>query len=155
MKPETKARKRAKRKRKSEKKNVDRYEICWTPVFENQKEKATMNIDELTLGQVKELRGMFGGACAEPTGSIDVCAGSKTKILILQRGWVYVGKPTQAGNIITLHDAKCIRIWGTTNGIGELAEKGPLEKTKLDSCPDVRCHVLTTVAIVDCNDAKW
>ena len=113
-----------------------------------------MNIDDLTLGQMKQIQGWCGVAKAADL-TVDITAGSKWKILILQRGWVYVGKPSQVGNIITLHDAECIRVWGTTKGIGELATCGELSATKLDPCPDVRCHVLTIVAAVDCVDAKW
>jgi hypothetical protein len=32
---------------------------------------------------------------------------------------------------------------------------GPLQNTVLDPCPDVRFHILTVVATIDCEDSKW
>lgn len=81
--------------------------------------------------------------------------GSKWKIVILQRGWVFVGKFSQDGSKCTLSDAKNIRTWGTTKGLGELAKDGPTSTTKLDSVNDVTFHALTTVAIIDCDDKVW
>ena len=81
--------------------------------------------------------------------------GSKFKIVILQRGWVFVGKFSQEGSKCTLTDANNIRTWGTTKGLGELAESGPTGSTKLDKVNDVTFHALTSVAIIDCNDTVW
>ena len=81
--------------------------------------------------------------------------GSKFKICILQRGWVFVGKLSQEGSKCTLTEANNIRTWGTTKGLGELAESGPTDSTKLDKVNDVTFHALTSVAIIDCNDKVW
>ena len=82
-------------------------------------------------------------------------SGSQTKIVVLQRGWVCVGKYSKEGNEGVLTDASVIRIWGTSKGIGELAQNGPLSNTKLDPCGLVRFNELSTVLIIDCNDEKW
>ncbi len=81
--------------------------------------------------------------------------GSKIKIVILQRGWVFVGRFHQEGNNCKLTDASNVRTWGTTKGLGELAEDGPQSNTKLDKVNDVQFHVLTAVATIDCNDKVW
>lgn len=80
---------------------------------------------------------------------------SKIMIAILQRGWVFVGKLGKNGSECVLSNAFNIRRWGTSNGLGELAEKGPLEETKLDKVGTVSFHELTTVALLDCNQDVW
>jgi len=77
-------------------------------------------------------------------------------ICILQRGWVFVGDFSKIGNDCYLDNASVIRSWGTTKGLGEIAENGPIkDKTVLDSCPQVRFHYGTLVACIKCNDKKW
>lgn len=76
-------------------------------------------------------------------------------ILILQRGWVVVGELYKNGHYLSLENASVIRSWGTTNGIGEIAENGPTDKTVLDKCRTVKAHELTLVAMIECNQKKW
>lgn len=76
-------------------------------------------------------------------------------IAILQRGWVFVGKLSKEGNECVLTDAYNIRRWGTKDGLGELAAKGPLSETKLDKVGTVKFHELTTVALIDCDQDVW
>lgn len=47
---------------------------------------------------------------------------SPIKIVVLQRGWVVIGRFERNGNDCKLHNAHIIRTWGTTNGLGELAK---------------------------------
>lgn len=75
------------------------------------------------------------------------------RIIIAQRGWVFVGRYECDGDDITLHDAKVIRIWGTTKGLGEL-RNGPLSGTKLDEAGTVRLHRLAVVASLDASGWK-
>lgn len=77
------------------------------------------------------------------------------KICILQRGWIFVGKYYEEGENCRLEEASCIRSWGTSKGLGELAENGPLSSTKFDPSPTVRFHKLGIVATIDCNTKKW
>lgn len=79
-----------------------------------------------------------------------------TKIVILQRGWVMVGKFERTGNDCKLHNASVIRSWGTTKGLGEIAGNGPTSSTKLDKCFGlVEFDYLTVVAMIAVNEAKW
>lgn len=80
---------------------------------------------------------------------------SNIKIVVLQRGWVMIGRYSKTDDTITLEDAHVIRTWGTTKGLGELALEGKKTNTKLDKAGHVEFHVLTVVAIVTCDDSKW
>ncbi len=79
----------------------------------------------------------------------------KIVIVILQRGWVFVGKLSKAESEYTLSSAFNVRRWGTSYGLGELAAKGPLSETKLDKVGTVTFHELTTVAMIDCDQDVW
>lgn len=80
---------------------------------------------------------------------------AKLKIIVCDRGWVAVGKTVKDGDYYYVSDAKIIRRWGTTKGLGELAELGPQNETKLDPCPNLEIHTLTTVLLMDCNEDNW
>lgn len=87
-------------------------------------------------------------AVNEPTSS-DI------KIVVLQRGWVMVGRYSKDGDTVTLENAHVIRTWGTTKGLGELALEGKQSNTKLDKAGHVEFHILTVVATINCVDSKW
>lgn len=77
-------------------------------------------------------------------------------IVILQRGWVFVGDLERRGSEFRLTNASNVRNWGTKKGLGELASKGPLAETTLDPCDDmVEFHELTAVARLKCNESNW
>ena len=80
--------------------------------------------------------------------------GDDIRILIGQRGWVWVGYYSQEESRVTLRQAQCVRYWGTTRGLGELVN-GPTDKTRLDPAGTVECHELVVVATLRCNAAKW
>lgn len=83
-------------------------------------------------------------------------ADSDIKIVILQRGWVMVGRFERTGSDCKLANAYVIRKWGTTKGLGELAEKGKLSDTILDSCNGlVEFDYLTVVATISCKKETW
>ena len=84
---------------------------------------------------------------AKPSGSI--------KIVILQRGWVVVGYYSQEDSRCTVEKASMVRVWGTSKGLGEIANGGPTSKTVLDPCPPISFHELTVIATIDCVDEKW
>lgn len=86
----------------------------------------------------------------------ECCAAERdVRICILQRGWVFVGEFSKVGDQCFLRKASNVRVWGTTKGLGELAEGGPLSGTKLDPVPDVQFHELTLIASVKCRGEKW
>lgn len=77
------------------------------------------------------------------------------RIVIAQRGWVFVGKYAENGDEVVLTDASCVRRWGTKKGLGEIATNGPLPNTTLDPMGTVRMHRLSLVATIDCSEAAW
>lgn len=79
---------------------------------------------------------------------------SDWKIVVLQRGWVLVGRYSRDGDDCVLEDAKVIRRWGTTAGLGQLVD-GPLSETVLDDAGRVEFHVLTQVFAIDANPEAW
>jgi len=90
-----------------------------------------------------------------PVESVQEFTGD-VKIVILQRGWVMVGRFERTGNDCKLHNASVIRKWGTTKGLGELAERGKLSNTVLDKCYGVvEFDYLTTVATISCREEVW
>jgi len=100
----------------------------------------TMMIDEVKYVRADKVN--------EPCGPI--------KIAILQRGWVMIGRFERNGSDCKLHNAHVIRVWGTTKGLGEIAGKGPTDKTVLDKCYGVvEFDYLTVVALVSVEESKW
>lgn len=78
------------------------------------------------------------------------------KIVVLQRGWVLIGKLERKGDQCFLHNANVIRNWGTTKGLGELAKDGPNSSTKLDRCNGlVEFEALTKVLDLSVDESKW
>ena len=80
---------------------------------------------------------------------------TKKQIVILQRGWIVIGDVSKDGADFQISNCAVIRNWGTTSGLGELAEKGPLQNTRLDKCPDVFAHELGVVGRMNVNEANW
>ena len=78
------------------------------------------------------------------------------QIVVLQRGWVVVGRVARSWERpeeLSITDCAVVRQWGTTRGLGQLAEDGPLAGTVLDACPDVTAHILTVVLQMGCSSA--
>lgn len=83
-------------------------------------------------------------------------ADGEIKIVVLQRGWVMVGRFERNGSECKLHNASVVRCWGTTKGLGEIALEGPKESTKLDKCHGVvEFDYLTVVCAISCKEASW
>jgi len=73
---------------------------------------------------------------------------SDIQIVVAQRGWVFAGRVSVEGDDVVIRDAKNIRVWGTTKGLGEL-RKGPLSSTKYDDYGTVRMPALSVVSRID------
>jgi len=76
-------------------------------------------------------------------------------IVIADRGFVWVGQIEHDGEWCVVRDARCIRVWGTTKGIGQLALDGPTSKTTLDNAGCVRIPARAVIGIIDTEAAKW
>ena len=111
-----------------------------------------MDLDRLTLGEIKELKLLFATAVDAPKSTVE----HGLQIVALQRGWIIVGWLSQNGSSMTLKNASVVERWGTKEGIGELAAKGPLAETRLRKCPaEVRYHELTEVVRIKCIESAW
>ncbi len=65
-----------------------------------------------------------------------------------------VGLYEREGVDITV-TGRVVRRWGTSRGLMELANKGPLEATVLEDLGVMRHHLLSEITVFDCNDDKW
>lgn len=111
-----------------------------------------MNLDDLKVGELKALMALT----ARPAKKRKSITDGKPRIVILQRGWVVVGKYYQDGDDCRLENGAVIRIWGTTKGITELVNGPIANKTILDKSEyPIRFHELTIVAMLDVNEAAW
>lgn len=126
------------------------------PKQKKKKVKILKRIKEKLMNtEVSELQ--INGVSYVPKDSQPVTQPSgPVKIMILQRGWVMVGRLEKNGSECKLHNASNIRIWGTTKGLGEIAMDGPTSSTKLDPCGGiVEFDYLTVIASISCNESKW
>lgn len=104
----------------------------------------------------KKLKETLVNALAEIDQEEDQDQNNDIRIVILQRGWVVVGRYKRVDQYVTLDDVFVIRAWGTTKGLGEIAQNGPISgKTILDASPQFEFHTLVEVANIKCNFQKW
>lgn len=110
-----------------------------------------MNIDELKIGEAKQLAAMFGATVKSVAGAVNhgLC------IVVLDHGFVYVGQLTTDDKFLTIVDAQNIRRWGTTKGLGQLALDGPQPNTVLDNCGTVRALIGELKHWIFCEVSAW
>lgn len=77
------------------------------------------------------------------------------QIVVLDRGFIYVGDVSADENFCVIANAHCVRRWGTSKGLGELAARGPLPNTVLDSAGTVRTPMRAVIHMLACEAAKW
>lgn len=76
-------------------------------------------------------------------------------IVVADRGFVYVGDVVVSEGWCVVTNAKNVRRWGTTGGLGELARNGPLAETKLDVVGTVRIPQKAVISIIDSEKSLW
>lgn len=77
-------------------------------------------------------------------------------IVIADRSWVFVGNVEIDDKYCKITNAKNIRRWGTTKGLGEIAINGPTDNTVLDDYGTVTLPITSIVGgIIDCEVKKW
>lgn len=77
------------------------------------------------------------------------------QIAVLDRGFVYVGHCVIADGVLTIIEARNIRRWGTSAGLGELATKGPRRDSKIDPTGTVRAPLSALIHLIDCDQDAW
>ena len=83
------------------------------------------------------------------------CVLSGKAIVVADRGFVYVGDVEISGDWCVVTQCKNIRYWGTKEGIGELALKGPQKETKLDVVGTVRIPMRAVISVIDTASDLW
>lgn len=76
-------------------------------------------------------------------------------IVVLDRGFVYIGHTSDDGRYVRIRNAHCIRRWGTTAGLGQLAREGKQSDTKLDAAGDVLAPFSELKHLIRCEAGKW
>lgn len=74
-------------------------------------------------------------------------------IVVITNGFVYMGDLVEGDKYLTLNDASCIREWGTTAGLGEIALRGPTSRTKLDPSGIVEVAWHAVIMKIKCHHA--
>lgn len=80
---------------------------------------------------------------------------SGIRILVLQRGWVVIGRVAEQGQYLIITDGYVIRRWGTTKGLGQLAAEGKQAQTILDPSPPMRTHALLVINEFSVTHPSW
>lgn len=75
------------------------------------------------------------------------------QIVVLDRGFVYVGQTEIIGDFVKITKARNIRYWGTTKGLGELAD-GPTRSTKLDDVGEILIPMRAVIHFIKCS-REW
>jgi hypothetical protein len=70
-------------------------------------------------------------------------------IAVLDRGFVYVGEIEEYPDRLHIKNARNIRKWGTTDGLGEL-RNGPLTTTQLDTVGEVVVFKHAVLHLIPC-----
>ena len=82
------------------------------------------------------------------------CVMQGLAIVVLDRGFVYVGNVTVEDEWCRIENAKNIRYWGTKAGLGELVG-GPTKDTKLDNVGSVSAPLRAVIHIIDVDKKAW
>ena len=76
-------------------------------------------------------------------------------IIVLERGFVFVGDASSDDKWIRIAGARSIIRWGTKSHLAELANGGPQPNTKLGDPSDVKAPLGSLIAILPVDAAKW
>lgn len=78
------------------------------------------------------------------------------QIVVVEGRWNLIGITSRnADGDLVIEDAKVIRYWGTTRGLGQLAMEGPTGKTKLDETGRVTVPAHAVIMLLDVNQKAW
>lgn len=76
------------------------------------------------------------------------------RIVVVDRGWVLVGHCTDHGHHVRVSQARCLRTWGTSRGLGELIS-GPTSETKHDYMGEVDVPMRAVIFTLVVNAEAW
>lgn len=114
-----------------------------------------INIEDLTLKQIRELAGLIPATVQPVNQAPPWKADYGYSVVVLDRGFVYVGHLVVAGDYATLTEGQNIRIWGTKKGLHQLVVEGPQPDTKLDGPATVHIPMRAIISIHPTEERKW
>lgn len=79
--------------------------------------------------------------------------GEEHRIVVLDKGFVFYGLMSIDNGWVRIKNAKNIRTYGTTKGLGELCD-GPTSSTVLDNFGDIDAPLASLVYCMPVNDPK-
>lgn len=87
---------------------------------------------------------------------VEKCNASNFNIVVLDRGFVYIGDTEIKDNMLFVSNAKNIRIWGTSGkGLGFLAD-GPTNDTRADDVLGViQAPLHAVIHLIAARKEKW
>jgi hypothetical protein len=109
-----------------------------------------MDINSLTIGEAKEIANIVGG-----TKALCGRVSHGLQIVVLDKGFVYVGDTETDKDYCYIKNSKNVRRWGTSNGLGELAAKGPQSESKLDPSGNVKAPISALIHMIECRAEAW
>lgn len=77
-----------------------------------------------------------------------------TKIVVLDKGFVYVGQLEMMDDRIVIHNARCIIRWGTDGHLGQLKD-GPLKGTTLGAACEVEAFKHSVIHMIEVDADAW
>jgi len=96
-------------------------------------------------------------AAAFPPADLPPAEYSGFAIVFADRGFVWVGQVSTTPDWVSITGARAVRRWGTKEGLNELANKGPLENTRLDAKADKPMLVSrkAVIGLIPTEVSKW
>lgn len=111
-----------------------------------------INIDDLTLGQIKQLKGLVGCETQIPIPSISILIGKKVIVRTYSAGVHFGELAEKEGSEVILKNARRLWYWKTANGgisLSEVANEGLHKDSK--TCAVVELHWLDAIEIIPCS----
>ena len=111
-----------------------------------------MDVNELTIGQAKELAKMFGGATTTPVNNIDAHIINKKVIVRTYSAGVWFGELVEkSGSEVILRNARRMWRWHAAKSISlsGVAKYG-IKQDKSEICPSLELQWLEAIEIITC-----
>lgn len=110
-----------------------------------------MDINDLTIGQAKELAAMFAGKRAVEQPAPQTTEAQYVVVTTDKRGVVFGLTRDHTARPIILHDARMCLYWSAdVGGVFGLAEKGPTKDCKISAAvPSITLEGVTAIMTVD------
>jgi hypothetical protein len=97
-----------------------------------------------------ELNELMAALSGKPQSTLPASRDLGTQIVVVDRGFVYVGKVSLQGDFAVISNARNLRKWGTSLGLGELVG-GPTKETVLDQAGEVSVPMRAVIHFIKCS----